>query len=68
MLARLGRAAQIGYPTHPHMLRQATGLKLANDGGDARGVKANLAYKYIAKHRAVFKAVGRVVQSLRWKD
>jgi hypothetical protein len=31
---RTGRAARLTFPVHPHMLRHATGYKLANDGHD----------------------------------
>lgn len=36
MIARAGRQARIPFPVHPHMLRHATGYKLANDGHDTR--------------------------------
>jgi hypothetical protein len=32
--AYLGEAAKFPFPIHPHMLRHATGYKLANDGRD----------------------------------
>jgi type 1 fimbriae regulatory protein FimE len=32
IVARAGREAGIEFPIHPHMLRHATGYKLANDG------------------------------------
>jgi len=34
MLARIAVAAKFPFPVHPHMLRHATGYKLANDGQD----------------------------------
>ena len=34
MIARLGVAADLDFPVHPHMLRHACGYKLANDGHD----------------------------------
>ena len=36
MMGRLGKAAKMPFPVHPHMLRHACGFKLANDG-QARG-------------------------------
>ena len=33
---RVGEAAKMPFPIHPHMLRHACGFKLANDGHDAR--------------------------------
>jgi type 1 fimbriae regulatory protein FimB len=37
IVARAGEAAHLGFPVHPHMLRHATGFKLANEGHDTRG-------------------------------
>ena len=34
MIARAGEKAGFEFPVHPHMLRHATGYKLANDGHD----------------------------------
>jgi type 1 fimbriae regulatory protein FimE len=34
IVARAGREAGIEFPIHPHMLRHATGYKLANGGHD----------------------------------
>jgi type 1 fimbriae regulatory protein FimB/type 1 fimbriae regulatory protein FimE len=34
IVARAGEAAHLGFPVHPHMLRHATGFKLANEGHD----------------------------------
>ena len=42
MIARLGVAADFGFPVHPHMLRHACGFKLANDGVDTRSLQAYL--------------------------
>jgi type 1 fimbriae regulatory protein FimB/type 1 fimbriae regulatory protein FimE len=44
MVARLGRAAGIGFRVHPHMLRHACGYKLANDGHDTRSLQAYLGH------------------------
>lgn len=35
------------YPVHPHMLRHATGFKLANDGHDTRAIQQYLGHKNI---------------------
>jgi len=32
MVQRVGKAAKLSFPIHPHMLRHSTGYKLANDG------------------------------------
>jgi integrase len=34
MMGRLGKAAKMPFPIHPHMLRHAAGFKLANQGVD----------------------------------
>src|SRR5262249_23572645 len=36
LVQRLGEAAEMPFPIHPHMLRHACGFKLANDGHDTR--------------------------------
>jgi site-specific recombinase XerD len=47
LLARLGDAAKFPFPIHPHMLRHATGYKLANDGRDTRALQHYLGHKNI---------------------
>ena len=47
MIARLGVAAGLGFPVHPHMLRHACGFKLANDGVDTRSLQAYLGHRNI---------------------
>jgi len=46
-LARLSRAAKFPFPVHPHMLRHATGYKLANEGHDTRSLQHYLGHKNI---------------------
>jgi len=46
-LVRLGVEAGMPFPIHPHMLRHATGYKLANDGQDTRALQHYLAHKNI---------------------
>ena len=38
MVQRTGVAAKLPFPVHPHMLRHATGYKLAKDGHDTRSL------------------------------
>jgi site-specific recombinase XerD len=48
MLQRAGQAAGLtSLRVHPHMLRHATGFKLANDGHDTRAIQAWLGHKNI---------------------
>jgi type 1 fimbriae regulatory protein FimE len=47
MVARAGVAARIQFPVHPHMLRHATGYKLANDGHDTRAIQQYLGHRNI---------------------
>jgi type 1 fimbriae regulatory protein FimB/type 1 fimbriae regulatory protein FimE len=39
MLTRLGQIARMPFGIHPHMLRHATGFKLANQGVDTRTLR-----------------------------
>jgi type 1 fimbriae regulatory protein FimE len=47
IVARAGRKAGIEFPIHPHMLRHATGYKLANDGQDTRAIQQYLGHRNI---------------------
>lgn len=47
MIQRAGEGAKLGFPAHPHMLRHATGFKLANDGVDTRTLQAYMGHKSI---------------------
>jgi len=47
LIARLGQAAKLAFPAHPHMLRHACGYKLANDGHDTRSIQHYLGHKNI---------------------
>ncbi len=47
IVARAGENAGLGFPVHPHMLRHATGYKLANDGHDTRAIQQYLGHKNI---------------------
>jgi type 1 fimbriae regulatory protein FimB/type 1 fimbriae regulatory protein FimE len=44
---RAGREAGITFQVHPHMLRHATGYKLANDGQDTRAIQQYLGHRNI---------------------
>jgi len=47
LVARAGEAAHLGFPVHPHMLRHATGFKLANEGHYMRIIQHYLGHKNI---------------------
>jgi site-specific recombinase XerD len=47
LVAFAGVAAKFPFPVHPHMLRHATGYKLANDGRDTRSLQHYLGHKNI---------------------
>src|SRR5262245_33962081 len=45
MVQRTGRGAKLTFHVHPHMLRQSTGYKLANDGQDTRSLAHYLGHR-----------------------
>jgi type 1 fimbriae regulatory protein FimB/type 1 fimbriae regulatory protein FimE len=47
VIARLGAAARIPFPVHPHQLRHALGYMLANAGHDTRAIQHYLGHKNI---------------------
>jgi site-specific recombinase XerD len=47
MMTRLGEVAKMPFSVHPHMLRHATGFKLANQGVDTRALQHYLGHKNI---------------------
>ena len=47
LFARLAVAVKFPFSLHPHMLRHATGYKLANDGRDTRALQHYLGHKNI---------------------
>src|SRR4029077_14506622 len=64
MVARLGVAADLGFPVHPHMLRHACGFKLANDGVDTRSLQAYLGPPQHPAHSALHRAGADPLQEL----
>ena len=46
-ITRLGEAAKLPFPIHPHMFRHSTGYKLANDGHDTRALQHYMGHKNI---------------------
>jgi type 1 fimbriae regulatory protein FimB/type 1 fimbriae regulatory protein FimE len=47
LIARLGEAAKLPFPVHPHQLRHACGYALANAGHDTRALQHWLGHKNI---------------------
>jgi site-specific recombinase XerD len=45
MIQRTGKAAKLPFPVHPHMLRDSTGYKLANDGHNTRSLAHYLGHR-----------------------
>ncbi|WP_420912605.1 tyrosine-type recombinase/integrase [Chromobacterium sphagni] len=52
IVSRAGREGGLTFPVHPHMLRHATGFKLANDGQDTRATQNYLGHRAI-QHEGV---------------
>jgi len=64
LTARTDREAALSFPTHPHMLRQACGYKLANDGHDTRAIQDYPAAPEHHAHDSIHGARERSVQRL----
>src|SRR5262249_38422016 len=47
LIQRVGEAAKMPFPIHPHILPHACGFKLANDGHDTRALQHYLGHKNI---------------------
>jgi type 1 fimbriae regulatory protein FimB/type 1 fimbriae regulatory protein FimE len=47
IVKRIGVAAKLPFPIHPHMLRHAVGYKLALEGVDTRAIQLYLGHKSI---------------------
>lgn len=68
LLARLGESAKLAFPIHPHMLRHATGFKLANDGVDTRAIQDYLGHKSITNTVRYSRLSPERFKAFRWKD
>jgi integrase len=67
IIARVGRKIQLDFPIHPHMLRHATGFKLANDGHDTRTIQYYMGHKNI-QHTVRYTEVSPVRFRSFWSD
>jgi type 1 fimbriae regulatory protein FimB/type 1 fimbriae regulatory protein FimE len=63
LIRRIGEAAELPFPVHPHMLRHACGFKLANDGQDTRALQEWLGHRNI-QHTTGYTAL----TTKRFKD
>jgi len=67
IVARAGEAAELGFPAHPHMLRHATGYKLANDGHDTRAIQHYLGHRSI-QHTVRYTELAADRFDTFWRD
>jgi type 1 fimbriae regulatory protein FimB/type 1 fimbriae regulatory protein FimE len=67
IVARAGQAAGLSFPAHPHMLRHATGFKLANDGQDTRAIQHYLGHRNI-QHTVRYTALAADRFKSFWDD
>jgi len=67
LIARAGENAGFEFPVHPHMLRHATGYKLANDGHDTRAIQQYLGHKNI-QHTVRYTELASTRFRDFWKD
>jgi type 1 fimbriae regulatory protein FimE len=67
MVTRLGPAAKMSFPIHPHMLRHSTGFKLANQGVDTRSLQYYLGHKNI-QHTVRYSELSPERFRDFWKD
>jgi type 1 fimbriae regulatory protein FimB/type 1 fimbriae regulatory protein FimE len=67
LVARVGEAAKLGFPVHPHMLRHACGYKLANEGHDTRAIQHYMGHRNI-QHTVRYTELAPDRFSGFWKD
>lgn len=67
IVGRAGEQARLPFPAHPHMLRHATGYKLANDGHDTRAIQHYLGHQNI-QHTVRYTQLSSRRFREFWKD
>jgi type 1 fimbriae regulatory protein FimE len=67
LIERVGKAAGFKFGVHPHMLRHATGYKLANDGVDTRSLQTYLEHKNI-QHTTRYTEMSATQFKDFWRD
>jgi integrase len=68
MLARLGKAAGIGFPVNAHMLRHGGLTKLACDGHDAITLAAYAGHRQLQNLKRYIQLSPERFKGFRWKD
>jgi type 1 fimbriae regulatory protein FimB/type 1 fimbriae regulatory protein FimE len=67
LIARLGQAAKLGFPVHPHQLRHACGYALVKAGHDTRRIQLWLGHRNIA-HTVRYTALSDAPFKEFWRD
>jgi type 1 fimbriae regulatory protein FimB/type 1 fimbriae regulatory protein FimE len=67
LVARIGLAARMPFPAHPHILRHACGFKLANDRHDTRALQHYLGHKNI-QHTVRYTELSPARFKALWAD
>ena len=67
LVRRTGEVAGLPFDVHPHMLRHATGYKLANDGRDTRSIQQYLGHANI-QHTVRYTELASGRFNDFWKD
>jgi hypothetical protein len=67
LVARAGKLAGLGFPIASHLLRHATGFKLANEGQDLRAIAAYLGPKHLNNTRRYTQRVAGRFKGC-WRD
>jgi hypothetical protein len=65
MVERAGKAAKLGFKSHPHMLRYACGFALANKGHDTRALQACLNIQHTVRYSELASDRSRFFWRLR---
>ena len=67
LIARLGAAAMLGFPVHPHQLRPACGYALVQQGHDTRRIQLWLGHKNIT-HTVRYTALSDAPFKDFWRE
>lgn len=67
IVQRAGLIAKLPFPVHPHMLRHATGYKLANEGRDTRAIQHYMGHRNI-QHTVRYTEMSPTRFRGFWKD